>query len=277
MKWHIVVGTIGMVGALVVGGIMAIGEPDRMSSFARSYRSRQIEEGALLFENNCRTCHGPQGKGTPLGPALNTLELFNGQRLQETGFSGTVEDFLKGTVSAGRPVPSQGAEAYPQRMPTWSQEFGGPFRVDQVESVVAFMMNWGERALAGEELPPSDGVVMIGIEISVTLPEGNAEAGQAQAEGTLGCAACHILSAVGPPWAAEGGLPALGTRAEIRIGQEDYEAEATTAEEYLIESVVITDAYVVEGYAAGLMPSDFGERITLQDMADLLAYMMTFR
>lgn len=277
MKWHIVVGSIAVVGALVVGGIMAIDEQDRMAAFTRSYRSRQVEEGALIFENNCRTCHGIQGEGTPLGPALNDPTLFSGERLRAVGFGGTVEDYLRGTVSAGRPVPSQGAESYPQRMPTWSQEFGGPMRVDQVESVVVFIMNWEERAIAGAEPTPADGVLMMGTEIGVTLPEGDPEAGQALAEGTLGCAACHILTVVGPPWAAEGGLPALGTRAEIRIGQDDYQGEASTGEEYLIESVVMTNAYLVEGYAAGLMPGDFGEKLTLQDMADLLAYMLTFR
>jgi mono/diheme cytochrome c family protein len=277
VKWHIVVGSIAVVGALVVGGIMAIGEQDRMTTFTQSYRSRQVEEGALIFENNCRTCHGIQGKGTPLGPAINDPALFNGERLSAVSFNGTVEDYLTGTISAGRPVPSQGAEAYPQRMPTWSQEFGGPLRIDQVESVVTFIMNWEDRAVAGGEPPPTDGELMMGSEIGVPLPEGNADAGQALAEGTLGCAACHILTVVGPPWTADGGLPALGTRAEIRIGQDDYAGEATTGEEYLVESVVMTNAYVVEGYAAGLMPADFGEKLTLQDMADLLAYMMTFR
>ena len=55
--------------------------------------------------------------------------------------------------------------------------------------------------------------------------------------------------------------------------------EATTAEEYLIESVVRPNAYVVAGYPdnPNPMPPNFGERITLQNMADLLAYMLTFR
>ncbi len=51
----------------------------------------------------------------------------------------------------------------------------------------------------------------------------------------------------------------------------------TTPEEYLIESVVMPNAFIVEGFSQGVMPTDFGERITLQDMAELLAYMLTFR
>lgn len=114
-------------------------------------------------------------------------------------------------------------------------------------------------------------------DIQVELPEGDAEVGRLLAEGELGCAACHLLSEVGPSWAATDGLPSLALRAEIRIQQDDYQGEASNAEEYLIESVVQTNTFVVEGYEPSIMPTNFGERITLQNMADLLAYMLTFR
>ncbi|MFQ5923790.1 MAG: c-type cytochrome, partial [Anaerolineales bacterium] len=117
---------------------------------------------------------------------------------------------------------------------------------------------------------------MMGTEINVELPEGDAAAGEALATQTLGCAACHELTAVGPAWAAEDGLPSLAKRGDIRIQQDDYTGNATTADEYLIESVIQTNIFVVEGFQESVMPIDFGERITLQDMADLLAYMKTF-
>jgi len=275
VKYYILVGMGALAGAVVLFALMGIGEQPRMESFARSYNSRRIEEGAAIFENNCRTCHGPQGEGTPLGPTLNNAAMFNGERLQAFGWSGTLEDFLRGTISAGRPVPSEGTN-YPGRMPTWSEAYGGPMRIDQVESVVGFILNWEERALAGAEPTPVTGEMM-GTDMHVALPTGDSEAGRALAEGTLGCAACHMLSEVGPSWAAKDGLPGLAVRAEIRIGQDDYQGEATTAAEYLIESVVQTNAYVVAGYQPDIMPPNFGERITLQNMADLLAYMLTFR
>jgi hypothetical protein len=163
-------------------------------------------------------------------------------------------------------------------MPTWSEQFGGPLRVDQVESVVGFILNWEARALAGAEPTPVTGE-FIGTDIRVALPPGDSEAGRALAEGTLGCAACHILAPVGPPWAATEEQPGIAERAGLRIGEDGYLGEATTAEEYIIESVVRPNAYVVAGYPdnPNPMPPNFGERITLQNMADLLAYMLTFR
>ncbi len=275
MKYYILVGMGALVGSVTLFAVMGINEPRRMESFDRSYSSRRIEEGAAIFENNCRLCHGPQGEGTPLGPTLNSAALFNGGRLQAFGWAGTLEDFLRSTISGGRPVPSAGTN-YPERMPTWSEQFGGPMRGDQIESVVGFILNWEERALAGAEPIPVTGEMM-GTDMHVALPPGDPEAGQALAEGTLGCAACHTLSPVGPPWATTDEQPGLAERAGLRIGQDSYLGEATTAEEYLIESVVQTNAHVVAGYQENIMPPNFGERITLQNMADLLAYMLTFR
>ena len=276
MKWHILVGFLAAGAAVLLLGVIALNEPARMESFYRSYRSRQVEEGARIFENNCRPCHGPQGEGSPLAPALNTPSLFNGERLAAAGYGGTLEDYVKGVVSSGRPVPSAGTD-YPQRMPTWSQEFGGPLRPDQIEAVVAFILNWEERALAAGQPTPVSGEPMMGTDIQVQLPPGDAERGRALAEGALGCAACHTQTPVGPAWAASGDQPALAERAGARIGQADYAGEAATAEQYLLESVMQPNAYLVPGFQAGVMPSNFGERITLQQMADLMAYMLSFR
>lgn len=276
MKWHIALGSVFIVIAIGLLGYVALGEQERMETFTRSYHSRQIEKGASLFENNCRSCHGPQGGGIPgVAPALNTAEIFSGARLEAVGFSGTVEDYLSGVIAAGRPVPSEGTN-YPQRMPTWSQEFGGPLREDQIEALVAFIMNWEDRALAGGEAPPAPASGFVGEDITVELPAGDPEAGRQLSSGALGCAGCHELSNVGPPWAGDGG-PGVGARAETRIEQGDYTGQASTAEEYLIESVVLPEAYIVEGYESGIMPPGYGGRITAQELADLVAYMLSLR
>ena len=276
MKWHILIGFLTAGAAVVLLGIIALNEPVRMESFSRSYHSRQVEEGARIFENNCRPCHGPQGEGSPLAPALNTASLFSGERLAAVAFTGTLEDYVKGVVSSGRPVPSEGAN-YPQRMPTWSQEFGGPMRPDQIESVVAFVLNWEERALAAAEPTPVTGEPMMGTDVQIELPPGDAERGRALADGTLGCTVCHSLTPVGPAWAASGDQPALGERAALRVEQADYAGGAGTPEQYLIESVADPNAYLVPGFTANVMPINFADRITLQQMADLMAYMLSFR
>jgi mono/diheme cytochrome c family protein len=280
MRWHIALGSVAVLFTLAVLVVVGIGEQQRMQAFTIAYESRRIEEGAKLFENNCRTCHGPQGKGIPgVAPAINTATLFNGQRLKEIGFSGTIEDYVQGVIAAGRPVPSEGT-SYPQRMPTWGQEFGGPLRGDQIESLVAFVLNWEETALAegGGEVEGISPGQAVGTDITVELPEGDPESGAALSqESSVGCAACHELSAVGPAWAPEGGQPGVGARAETRIGDDDYTGEASTAQQYLLESIVRANDYIVEGYEANIMPGDFGQRLTSQQVADLITYMQTLR
>ncbi|MEK6587764.1 MAG: cytochrome c, partial [Chloroflexota bacterium] len=97
MKYYVLVGMGALVGAVVLFGLMGVDEPRRMESFVHSYESRRIEEGAAIFDSNCKRCHGPQGEGTPLGPTLNSAALFNGERLQAFGWAGTLEDFLRST------------------------------------------------------------------------------------------------------------------------------------------------------------------------------------
>lgn len=278
MKGYIALGTASVILGVVAATVIGVNEPARMQDFTKAFESRQIENGAALFDNNCRSCHGPQGRGIDgVAPGLNIASLFNGSRLNEIGYSGTVEDYVRSTIAAGRPVPSQGA-SYPQRMPTWSREFGGPLRGDEIESLVAYVMNWEETALAQAEPTPSvaEGE-MVGTDITVELPQGDAANGQVLAEGGLGCTACHILSSTGPAWEGEGEVPGIGARSAQRIEQENYTGNAETAQQFLVESIVQTNVHIAEGFEAGIMPGDYGQRMTAQDLADVIAYLETFQ
>jgi mono/diheme cytochrome c family protein len=277
MKWQAALGGISFAALTAVLAWMAIGELNRMQAADQAYAAQAIETGALEYENLCRPCHGPQGLGTPLAPPVNIVSLFDGSRLEAVGFGGTVEDYVRGTISAGRPVPSAGTN-YSQRMPTWSQRFGGPLRDDQIDALVAFVMNWEDRAVAGGGATPGTTPGQeVGTDITVELPEGDADNGKTLSEGVLACAACHVLSTAGPAWMAAGGTPGIGARAETHIGEAGYAGAATTADQYLLESIVDPNAYIVEGFAAGVMPTNFGTRMTAQEAADLIAYMLSLR
>ena len=276
MRGNIVLGILAMLGLTGAMLYVAVTELDRMQTAERAYEARAIETGAIEFESRCRPCHGPQGRGSPLAPALNEAALFDGSRLQAAGYTGTVADFVRGTIAAGRPVPSAGAN-YPQRMPTWGEEFGGPLRDDQVDSLVAFIMNWEDRALAEAvatpEVPAGE---TVGVDIAQSLPQGNPDRGRTLAEGSLGCAACHVLTPTGPAWAGDGTGPGIGRRAATRLDEAGYLGVAQTPEQYLLESTVDPGAYLVSGFQPNIMPGNFGTRMTPQDAADLIAYMLTF-
>ncbi len=278
MKWQIALGALAVAATIIVLAVVGVGEPRRMANFTTSYDARQIETGALIFENNCRPCHGPQGKGIEgVAPAINAADLFNGDRLKAIDFAGTVQDYVRATISSGRPVPSEGTN-YPQRMPTWSQDFGGPLRDDQINSLVAYIMNWQDRALQDAAGPtPTPMANAMGTDVTVPLPPGDADRGKALTEGNLGCVGCHILAATGPAWLPSGDTPGIGDRAAMRIEQPEYTGKATSAEQYLLESIVMPNAFVVPGYEPNIMPGNYGERLTIQDAADLIAYLQTLR
>jgi nitric oxide reductase subunit C len=88
-----------------------------------------------------------------------------------------------------------------------------------------------------------------------------------------GCSACHSLKEgeriVGPS------LYRVGQTAADRIKGTDYRGKAKTAEEYIRESIVEPNVYIVPGFPAGVMPQDFGRKLGAQDIDDLIAFLMT--
>ena len=83
-----------------------------------------------------------------------------------------------------------------------------------------------------------------------------------------GCITCHSLEAgvqlVGPSHA---GLAIVaGTRVS---GQ--------SAEEYLRESIVNPNAVVTEGFSEGVMYKNYGNELTDQEIADLVAFLLTLK
>lgn len=126
-----------------------------MEMRAAALNGRDIEVGADLFGTYCSPCHGKQGEGVPsVAPAINRKDLLDGRREKEIGWSGSVDGLIKDTISAGRPVQSR-PDLYSAHMPTWSNEYGGPLRPDQIDSLVAFIMNWKDKAPEVDAWPPA--------------------------------------------------------------------------------------------------------------------------
>ena len=225
-------------------------------------------------------------------------------RLETLGWSGTLDSFVLTTLVGGRPV----SEAYwPEPMPAWSQTASGPLRMDQLENITNYILNWGEGQdwtvddlLAVEQfakVPIEDlGVApdfeaiapevvdiqmadveanrgMIDEMISKVLPNlegvaGDPNNGQALYNGALGCSACHGNAQIAPP--TEGTWTRIN---ETRLNAP--ELAGYTANQYLTESILVPNAYVAPGYAGNAMSQNFGGRLTVQDLADLIAYLQS--
>lgn len=104
-------------------------------------------------------------------------------------------------------------------------------------------------------------------EILALLPDADAANGQALTVSNA-CSACHSLEKdvklVGPSWYS------VGATAGERV-------EGQSAGLYLYTSIVEPNAYVNEGYVAGLMPLTYGETLSDGQMADIIAYLLTLR
>lgn len=100
------------------------------------------------------------------------------------------------------------------------------------------------------------------------LPEGDAASGeklfQQTINGAPSCASCHSLAhtaLVGP------GLVGYGERAAQQVKGE-------SAEEYTFNSIARPAKHVVSGFS-NLMYSEYIEKLSPEDVADLIAYLLT--
>ena len=257
----------------------------RMQVEQRAILGGSVETGALLFLSNCSTCHGKNGEGIPgKGPTLNP-DLFTKHfpQIKSTlgGFGGTVTDFIRLTVAAGRPIESAWAATqggFPQRMPTWGQSYGGPLTTLQVEDITNYVTAWGKTAGQAQAVQ----FEAAGSDVTKELPAGNAANGQkifAQevkmaSQTNAPCTACHSLAPgeikVGPS------LAGIAGRAATREA-------GKTAEQYLRESIQQPNAFIVpddpkyQVNGKSVMPEGLGNLMSPQDLADLIAYLQTLK
>ncbi len=82
---------------------------------------------------------------------------------------------------------------------------------------------------------------------------------------TKGCIGCHNLDPAavmtGPTWHN------VGDHAIIRVPGE-------SPAEYLHQSIVNPNSFIVPNYPANIMPANYGEQLSTQELADLIAHLL---
>lgn len=86
--------------------------------------------GAVIYDQTCFVCHGKNGEGTDLAPAVNDLERL--QKLDDAWY--------RNTIAHGRPAKG---------MPTW----GTVLSPSQINDVVALFASWREGKVVQAEIP----------------------------------------------------------------------------------------------------------------------------
>lgn len=292
---------LGVVGAMISVALtifqFGIEEP-RMKAQEDNWNGRSVEKGAELFYNNCANCHGADGKGLPnVAPALNSKYFFT-QRIVDVGWAGSLADYVELTVAAGR--PSKVGMQWAQIMPTWSNHFGGPLRDDQVLHVTNFVMNWQGDALTqsaaddpfqcfkgvptkaqeGDKSPDALGIKSCTADGIAVMPgEPPPTPTPAAATGprppqqlftAMGCVGCHKLDQdqtdnnIGQPGPNMRNLPETAGQ---RVPGQDAAA-------YVHTSIVDPNAFVNPGYIGGIMPQNFSEQMSEEEINSLVAWLL---
>jgi cbb3-type cytochrome c oxidase subunit III len=239
---------VGLLAVLIsISGIVyvGIGEADRQAEFTQAFEGRSIEAGAALYTQYCTECHGLKGEGG-VGPTLNSKYFFE-KRLADIGYQGSMKAFLTLTIRGGRPVMSD--PNYGRNMPTWSVDYGGPLRNDQIDNIVTYVMNWQEAApdLGDPNAEPTP--------VPGDTPE---ERGKNLFTG-MGCVGCHTFD-------GQGGA----------VGPNLTETYATKGEDYVRQSILQPNVVIAEGFQPNLMPQNFQQRLKgPTDLDDLIAYLKT--
>ncbi|MEM7331671.1 MAG: cytochrome c [Chloroflexota bacterium] len=285
MQVKIVIGTIAFMLTMVILGYAALVEPARLEHFSEAAVARQIETGAEIYKNNCASCHGveaaaqqcfsPSGEQIACqGLPLKNQRLVCGdrpERLDDMGWVGSKRDFVYVTVAAGRG----------RIMPTWSTDFGGALRNDQVENVTLYILNFEGEEFCSEppapnyEWPDTGNANADYEEFTAEWAAGDPDRGAELYNVNYGCAGCHGGDDSDASWAGTGPwLGAIQDNAPLRNPD-------LTTEAYIYESILWPSRFLVTGYTDGVMPQDFPNRmgldpdVTPQDMQDIIAFLMS--
>lgn len=263
IQLEVVLGTILVLLSTALVVILGVQEPQRLADYSVQQRAEKIEFGAAIFSTYCTTCHGSQAQGIAgVAPSLRD-EYFFTQRLKEIGWSGSLEDYIVSAITAGRQLSSRpelygGSTGRPPVMPTWSEKFGGPLRDDQIAAIAAFIMNFEPYALGQVAT-----AIPLGPLADESTPEGRGQVVFFQA----GCVACHTITGISSGTIGPN-LDGVASRAETRVS-------GLTAEEYIHQSIVEPSAFVVPGFGDGIMPQNFAELLTEEQINDLVAFLLS--
>lgn len=218
--------------------------------------------------NNCVNCHTLTGEGAYFAPDLTRITDHRGAPYL-TAFLQDPARFYS-EEETGRLMNAPGLDE------------------TEIEAVLAFLdwiaridnQNWPPRPIlvSGSALP---GAFERGVRAPTAASDDPVELGKEIYNATPpGCFACHSTSPgvdlAGPS------LAGIETRATQLIESGGYTGAATSAEEYLHESVVSPSAHLVPGeiYSAdgrSFMPDNYDETLTGEQVDQLVAYLMTLR
>jgi nitric oxide reductase subunit C len=216
---------------------------------------------------NCINCHTLLGEGAYFAPDLTQIATQRGA------------DYLREFIKDPSRFYSEDRDR--RLMPTLN------LSDQEITQVIAFL-TWVSK-IDTQGWPPRPilvkGSAVPGAAIGAPAPRAAStdpvELGRvAFASTPPGCAACHSIAPgvniVGPS------LAGIATTAADRVRAADYHGHAKDAADYIRESIMDPNAYVLTGptYSAGgrsLMPSDYSRTLPPEQVDQIVAYLLTLK
>lgn len=219
-----------------------------------------IGERIFVGRGTCTLCHNEVGGRAPMLDKMNEITPL---RLQDANYQGTavdVETYLRESMIdpsayVVRGFGKAGANATQSPMPDVSAGSIG-LGETEIDAVIAYLQD-----LAGAELT----VQLPAAQAEASEPDSGEKPGETQAVSyanaeeiiaALACGACHKIAdqqgMVGPD------LTNIGASKDV---------------EFLRRAILDPNADVAQGNIAGIMPANYGDQLSANDLEMLLAYM----
>jgi mono/diheme cytochrome c family protein len=216
-----------------------------------------VKAGEQIFhtKGQCETCHKIGEKGTR-APDLAGVGARAGKR--KPGMSGK-QYLIESLLDPGAYV----VEGYPPIMPRIDKPPIGLNR-SELWAVVAFLESQGGTVDAKlDDIPATAGAAAAG---GAAAPEvkipGDSKAGETVFQTKGGCIACHTAGKLG------GG----------KVGPDLSQIAKIQTPDYIMKKVLDPAGMgTVAGFPPGVMPKDFGQRLTAKDYTDLVSFLLTLK
>lgn len=127
-----------------------------------------LSSGLIVYAENCAACHGANGAGTVIAPALDSAELRTNSREEMLEL---VNNGVPGSLMAG-----------------WNSMLAS----DEIETVVSLIYRWPEMVQAGVEFPE--------VEL-MSIPSSPELIAEGQHLFNIACKSCHGMDGYGTPMA----------------------------------------------------------------------------
>ncbi len=187
--------TIGLVITLALTALLT-----RTYGRAQAPDPEQLEQGAILFVENCAMCHGLDGEGRVGATLAKDWPSIR----PDLGVRATIENGIPGSP-----------------MPPWSQAIGGPLTPEQIDALVVYILSW--QTGGARIIPPTP--TYIPRPALTAPPEVEGDPNQGAILYDQNCAVCHGTNGEGRVGATLAKAfasvrPDISVKAEISNGVE---------------------------------------------------------